>query len=105
MSDNLKHLDDESFQSGIAQGVTLVDFFADWCGPCKQIARFIDELADELQGQAQVAKVDVDSAQNTAAELRITSIPTLIVFRDGKEVNRVVGARDKNTLKELVLKS
>lgn len=105
MSENIKYLDDENFKSSIEKGVTLVDFYADWCGPCKMIAPLITELSEELNGQAAVAKVDVDTAQKTASEYDITSIPTLIIFKDGMEVKRVVGIRDKNSLKTMVLET
>lgn len=102
MSDNLKHLDDENFQSTIAKGVTLVDFFADWCGPCKMIAPMIDELATEMKGQAIVAKLDIENAQQVTNQFGVTSIPTLIVFKDGKEVKRFVGVRSKDDLKNAI---
>jgi thioredoxin 1 len=105
MSEGLKHLDDNNFASSIESGVTLVDFYADWCGPCRMIAPIIQELAGELHGQASIAKVDVDNAQNTASHLQITSIPTIIIFKNGKEIKRVVGIRDKVSLKEMVLAS
>lgn len=105
MSENIKYLDDENFKTSIQKGVTLVDFYADWCGPCKMIAPLITELSDELKGQAAVAKVDVDTAQKTASDYDITSIPTLIIFKDGVEAKRVVGIRDKNSLKAMVLET
>src|SRR5262245_11741519 len=105
MPDNLKYLDDENFEASIKKGVTLVDFHADWCGPCKMIAPIIEELSNELLGQALVAKVDVDMSQDVSQKYDITSIPTLIVFKDGQEVKRVVGVRDKNTLKSMVLEN
>ncbi|MBA3239197.1 MAG: thioredoxin [Parachlamydiaceae bacterium] len=105
MSENIKYLDDENFKSSIVKGVTLVDFYADWCGPCKMIAPLISELSDELKGKAFVAKVDVDTAQKIASEYDITSIPTLIIFKDGVEAKRIVGIRDKNSLKTMVLEA
>ena len=103
MSDALPHLDDTNFQQEIAQGVTLVDFFADWCGPCRMMSPIIEELSKELQGKAKVAKLDIERAQRTTASFGVTSIPTVIVFKDGKEVNRMVGLRDKDTLKKMIL--
>lgn len=99
MAENLKHLDDDNFASTVANGVTLVDFFADWCGPCKMIAPIIEELANEMQGKATVAKLDIESAQQVTAQFQVTSIPTIIVFKDGEEIKRFVGVRSKDDLK------
>ncbi len=102
MADALKYLNDDNFQTEIAQGVTLVDFFADWCGPCRMMEPIIHELAEELNGQVKIAKLDIEAAQRTTATLQVTSIPTIILFKDGREVNRVVGVKDKDTLKRLI---
>lgn len=102
MSDNLKYLDDDNFESTISKGITLVDFYADWCGPCKRIAPVIEELATEMQGKATIAKLDVEKAQKTTANFQVMSIPTIIVFKDGKEVKRLVGLTDKRGLLSLI---
>lgn len=96
------HLDDENFQKVIANGVTLVDFHASWCGPCRMIAPVVEELAETLNGKAQIAKLDIDKAQETTASLGITSVPTLILFKNGAEVKRVVGVKDLDFLRSLV---
>jgi len=102
MAENIKHLNDENFDSEISNGVTLVDFYADWCGPCKMIAPIIEELADEMAGKASIAKLDIESSQNVTAKYQVTSIPTLIIFKEGEEKERIVGVRDKEALKSLV---
>lgn len=102
MSENLKYLDDSNFESVISQGVTLVDFYADWCGPCRMIAPIIEELASEMSGKANVAKLDIEGAQKTTAHYQVTSIPTLILFKDGKEVNRFVGVRGGKDIKDMI---
>lgn len=102
MSKNLALLNDANFESTISKGVTLVDFYADWCGPCKMIAPLIEELAVDFANRATIAKLDIEQAQDTTAKLQVTSIPTIIIFKDGKEVNRVVGLRDKDALKKLI---
>jgi thioredoxin 2 len=87
-------LTEESFPRTIAESdlPVLVDFYADWCGPCKMMAPLVDDLAARYQGQAMVAKVNTDRAQGIAESFAIRGIPTTIVFRNGKEVAREVGA-------------
>lgn len=102
MSENVKHLDDSNFSHSIANGVTLVDFFADWCGPCKMVAPIMEQLGAELKGKATIAKLDIDQASETTSTFQVTSIPTIILFKDGKEVKRVVGVRDKQTLAAMI---
>jgi len=80
-----------NFKSSVASGVTLVDFWAEWCGPCKMIAPAIEELAKEYEGRANVGKVDVDEAGGLAQDYGVSSIPTLIVLKEGEEVKRFVG--------------
>lgn len=101
-NDNLKYLNDSNFTDSISKGVTLVDFFADWCGPCKMVAPIIEELAGEFAGVATIAKIDIENAREATEKMGVTSIPTIIVFKDGKEVQRVVGVRDKAALSGLV---
>lgn len=102
MAANILYLDDSSFKKTINSGVTLVDFYADWCGPCRMIAPIIEELSTEFAGKANIAKLDIEKAQEVTAEFQVTSIPTIILFKDGSEVKRIVGLRDKETLKGLV---
>ncbi|WP_068467073.1 thioredoxin [Candidatus Protochlamydia phocaeensis] len=102
MADKLAHLTDDNFQQTIEKGVTLVDFYATWCGPCRMIAPIVEQLAGMVQGKACIAKLDIDQAQQTTASLQITSVPTLILFKDGKEVKRVVGVKDLDYLLNLV---
>ena len=78
----------------------LVDFWATWCGPCKIIAPIVEELAEEFDGKAKVIKVDVDQNQDVAGQFGIRSIPTIVFFKNGEEVDRVIGAVPKNTLKD-----
>lgn len=90
---NVTHLSDSTFQSEVmeAEGLVFVDFWAPWCGPCKMIGPVIEELSVEYRGRVKICKLDVDENNKTAGEYGIMSIPTMILFKDGKEVNRLVG--------------
>ncbi len=102
-SGEIKKFTDDNFDEGISKGVVLIDFYADWCGPCRMLAPVVEELAQEMSGKITVAKVDTDQAINTAARFEVTSIPTLILFKDGKVVKRVVGLKDLDTLRKMVV--
>ena len=78
----------------------LVDFFAEWCGPCKMIAPLVEEVAGEYEGKAKVVKLNVDESMDSAQTYGVMSIPTLIFFKDGKEVDRSVGAMSKDAMTE-----
>lgn len=101
-SDLIKHLNDDNFHGEISQGVVLVDFYADWCGPCRMLTPVIEELAQEMSGKMTVAKVDTDQAVNVASHFEVTSIPTLILFKEGEIVKRVVGLKDLDSLRKIV---
>lgn len=100
----LKDVNDQDFKSEISSGVKLVDFWAPWCGPCKMIAPVLEELAGEVEGKADILKLNVDDNQATAAEFEVMSIPTLILFKDGEPVDKVVGFQPKEQLLSLVEK-
>lgn len=80
----------------------LVDFYADWCGPCKMMAPVVEELAAEYKGKAKVGKLNTDETQDIAIEYGIMSIPTFIVFKGGKSVKKMIGMQDKHTLSEAI---
>lgn len=83
-----------------AQGLVLVDFWAEWCGPCKMIAPVLEELAGELDGKLTIGKLDVDHNPDTAMAFGVMSIPTLLLFKDGAPVDRIVGFQPKPQLKK-----
>ena len=93
----------QNFQSKVldADKPVLVDFFATWCGPCKRLAPIIDEIAADMDGKAYVYKVDVDQSQDIAARYRVSSMPTLILFKNGEPVKKTIGAQPKPVLMTL----
>ena len=95
-------LDDNNFDQNIinAKVPVLVDFWAPWCGPCRMVAPVVDELAKEYDGKIKFAKVNVDENQKAAAKYGIRSIPTLLLFKDGKPFSNIVGFRPKAELKQ-----
>ena len=95
-------LDDSNFEKTINSGITLVDFYADWCGPCRMLAPVIEEVAKEMSDQVTFAKLDIENSQKIAGNFQVTSVPTLILFKDGKEVNRLIGLRDAKGIKDFI---
>lgn len=104
MSDKIIHLTDDSFGTDVlqAEGVTLVDFWAEWCGPCKMIAPILDEIAGEFEGRLTVAKLNIDENPATAPKYGIRGIPTLLLFKNGEVAATKVGALSKGQLKEFL---
>ncbi len=93
---------DSNFEEQINKGVKLVDFWATWCGPCKMIAPVLEDLAQDYDGKVDILKLDVDQNQATAAKYEVMSIPTLIVFKDGEPVDKVVGFQPKENLAQVL---
>lgn len=95
-------LTDSNFTSETEQGLTLVDFWAPWCGPCRIIAPVIEELAGQYEGRVKIAKVNVDENPATSGQFRVMSIPTMILFKDGQPVEGMVGAQPKRAFESLL---
>jgi thioredoxin 1 len=106
-SDKVVQLSDDSFESEVLQSATpvLVDFWASWCAPCKAISPVVDGLADDYDGKVKIAKLNVDENPATPGKYGVRGIPTLILFKDGKVVDQVVGAVPKNQLEGLIKKA
>lgn len=97
-SENLKILTDDNFDNTINRGVSLVDFWAAWCGPCKVQGPIVNELADEVNGKANICKLDIDKNRKTAQKYGIQNIPTILIFKNGKPVEKLVGVKPKRIL-------
>jgi thioredoxin 1 len=98
---NIVTLTDANFQEEVLQSLTpvLVDFWADWCGPCKMLSPILDEIAGDYDGRVKVAKVNIDEHQGVATEYGVRAIPTLLIFKNGQVVEQVVGLKSKRDLK------
>ncbi len=102
MANNISALSDATFDEviGSADGAVLVDFWAEWCGPCKMVAPILDEIAQEHGEKVQITKLNVDDNPDIARRFDVMSIPTMIVFKDGEPTKRLVGARGKGQILE-----
>ena len=105
MKESIKKIDDTNFEKITSAGCVLVDFSAEWCGPCKMLHPVLESLAidAEVAAKVVVGKMDVDESPKTTQHFQITSVPTLIIFKNGAEVNRIVGLKDLATLKKILL--
>ena len=101
MSD-IAHLNDSNYETETAQGVVVVDFWAPWCGPCRALAPHLEAAAQKFDGKLRIAKYNVDEANEYAAKLGIRSIPTLIVYEDGKPIQQHVGSMGQSQLEDFL---
>lgn len=99
------NVSDQTFNNEVeSQGVVLVDFWAPWCGPCKMIAPILEDLSGDLGDAVKIAKLNVDDNPESASRFGVMSIPTLILFKDGQPVDKIVGLNSKDSLKNLIAK-
>jgi thioredoxin 1 len=103
-SDKIIALTDQNFQEEVKNSSVpiLVDFWAEWCAPCRMIAPVLDEMADEYEGKIKIGKLNVDDNRSIAAQYGVMSIPTLILFKDGEMVEQMVGAQPKENLAKVI---
>ena len=95
---NIVTLDSNNYQHQLKNGIALVDFWASWCMPCKMMAPILNEVAAEIDGKAKICKLDVEQYHDVSAKFSVRNIPTLILFKNGKEINRFVGVKTKDFL-------
>lgn len=102
MNKEILILDEQNFNEVTKSGLTLVDFYADWCAPCRMLAPILDRVVTDLEGMARVSKIDIDKSQKIANSHRVTSVPTMILFKEGKEVNRLVGLAEAEEIIDFI---
>ena len=98
----MKIVDSNEFKSEIESGITVVDFFATWCGPCKMLAPVLEGLASEMEGKVKFIKVDIDQSLDLANEFQISSVPTMIIFKDGQKADQLVGFLPKERIQQAI---
>lgn len=100
-----KQLTNENFEEETKNGMVLVDFYADWCGPCRRLAPVLEKVAQKMQGKVAITKLNIEEQEATAAELQVHSFPTLLLFKDGEEIGRLIGLHDEDDVEDFILSS
>ncbi|MFT8352453.1 thioredoxin [Clostridium saccharoperbutylacetonicum] len=98
----MKIVESNEFKKETESGVTVVDFFATWCGPCKMLAPVLEQLATEMEGKAKFIKVDIDQSSDLANEFKILSVPTMMIYKNGEKVDQLVGFLPKEKIQEVI---
>lgn len=105
MSDLIQHLTDQTFSEAVAHGITVVDFWAPWCAPCRELAPITEMLAAEFKGKATFAKLNVDDFTPLSEQYEVLSMPTLVIFKDGQPVKSIVGSLPIDQLRARIQQS
>lgn len=105
MHESMKYLTEENFEQLIQSGLILVDFTAEWCGPCRRLTPILEKLSKEMKGKAIIAQIDIEKEQKIASDFQVTSFPTMILFKGGRELGRLIGLRDEDAIKDFILSS
>lgn len=100
----VKEVDSSNFQEETRSGLVLVDFYGKWCGPCQRLAPVLEKVASNMQGKVKIVKVETTQSKNLADSYHIEGVPTLILFKNGKEIDRIVGYRDQNAIENFISK-
>ena len=98
----MKIVDSNEFRSEIENGITVVDFFATWCGPCKMLAPVLEGLSSDMEGKVNFIKVDIDQSLDLANEFQISSVPTMVIFKDNKKVEQLIGFLPKEKIQQAI---
>ena len=98
----IEHVDDHQFAEKTKSGRVLLDFYAEWCGPCKRLTPILEELAPEVADKCQILKVNIDDCGAICSRFGLTSVPTLILLQDGKEAGRMIGLRSKDEVRQFI---
>ena len=99
---DIKEINQNNFNEEVSSGIVLVDFYGKWCGPCKRLGPTLEKVANSMSGRAKIVKVDIDKSRNLAQSYQVEGVPTMILFKNGKEVDRLVGYYDQGAIEKFI---
>jgi thioredoxin 1 len=103
MSEVILQITKNNFDQETSKGIILIDFFAEWCGPCRMLSPILEDIAREFGDKIKVGKLNIDDDEDIAMRFSVTSVPTMILFKDGREHKRIIGLKDKEALRKFIL--